>query len=174
MAGGRGSVRVLSAVWACGVAVTAQAVLRTNQAPAEPATNLLACGFHPYLAPGLTLSGAVSEAAVVVTNGPGTDAVRVDPDPTQACSYGAPNGDGVLGGPSTCGPCPPLVVSDPQNATRLTITGAAPASVYESCLRRVFIGSTAYGGDEGVGTRVVSCRSRLAPRVGLRRPTLRR
>lgn len=136
-------------------------VLQTNQQ--APVTNLQACAWHPYVAPALRLTGAEATASdppldyasvTVMSGNAGNDSLRLDPDPAAPCSWGAPvGGSGVLGGPQTCGPCPPLSLAltgaPPSNASVLTLTGVAPASVFQGCLRRLTLSSVAYGGEEG-------------------------
>jgi hypothetical protein len=122
---------------------------------AHTVTNYEACAYHPWIDDALNITDTgyanaalappLTGADVIVLGAQPTDVFGVDPDPTVECSWepGSP-----------CGPCPPLVV----NATvggDLTITGVAPIPVYQSCLRRVYMASTAYGGDEGTGDRIV-------------------
>jgi hypothetical protein len=144
-------------------------VLQTNQPPGGVA-NLEACAWHPYVAPALRLTGASPDAAdpavdyasvVVVSGNAGNDSLRLDPDPAAPCSWGAPiAGSGVISGPQTCGPCPPLAVAftgaPPSNSSVLTLTGVAPASLFQACLRRLTLASVAYGGQEGLGPRTLS------------------
>lgn len=169
---GAGAYRILLAVAASlAPRLSAQTVqLRTNQA--APVANLLACPYHPRIAPGLTLTGpgVLAEVTVVVSGGDGMDAVSVDPDPTVPCSYGAPRVDG-FGGPSylrgadaaTCSRCYPLVLQLSQwNGTKLKITvepifGIPTTSVWESCLRRVYLGpAQLWNRDLGSGLRTVT------------------
>lgn len=159
---------------AAAAAAAAQPLLTTNQA--EAVTNLERCGYHPYIAPRLTLAitGAspdapqpsVDRATIALTaSGTGNDTIRVDPDPTILCAWGAPSSTRTGDAPS-CSPCGPLLnVSSSgglSNGTTLTITGSAPPAVYESCLRRVFLGSVAFGGEEGLGQRTLTFTAHLA------------
>lgn len=153
----------------------------THQPPGG-VTNLARCGFHPYLAPGLTVTASpgeagatplvVQSATVSVTGGArSTDLLSIDPDPLIRCAFGAPTSTRTGDAPE-CGPCgraltvstpappPPPPPGAPPGAAAapaaLTITGPAPAADYEACLRRVFLGSAAAGGQEGLGERLIT------------------
>ena len=93
-----------------------------------------------------------------------THRVQIDPDPFTGCSWGQPDTT-FLGGPQTCGPCPPLKEAfsgGVGNGTLVTLQGAAPATVYQSCLRRLYVGSVAYGGQEGPGLRNLTFKAHAA------------
>ena len=84
--------------------------------------------------------------------------LQIDPDSYQPCSWGAPT-TSFIGGPQTCGPCPPLNLAlsgGTSNGTTAVLTGTAPASLYQSCLRRLYVASTAYGGEEVPGNRTIA------------------
>jgi hypothetical protein len=106
-----------------------------------------ACGVAPPVDPGLTVAqGAtdLSVATVTITNGQVTDILTVDPDPAVACSF-----------EHTCGPCPGLLV-ERLFTHSISISGDGTAAAYQACLRRVIFHSKAYGGQEGLGDRLIS------------------
>lgn len=145
-------MRRLLALLLAPVCAHALLLLRTHQS--TPAVYFAACALHPSLAPQLTLDGEdVTTTVAVAVAGTSTDVLAVDPDPQQPCIYGAPPRSPSVPA-AACGPCPPLTVTS-ANGT-LHITGQAPTSTHQACLRRVYLTSTADGGQEGDATRTVT------------------
>jgi len=108
---------------------------------------ITACGGAPPVDPGLTVAQGATDlivATATITTGLATDILTVDPDPAVACSF-----------ENTCGPCPGFLVEG-LNTPLITISGDGTAAEYQACLRRVVFHSKAFGGQEGLGDRLIT------------------
>jgi hypothetical protein len=118
--------------------------------------NLEACGYHPFIDYDLlTVSTtpsttAITGATIVIIGQAPTDLLLIDPNPavlstTLGCyDYECPC---IVEGITLSAP--------PTPGGFLTLTGTASAAAYTSCLRRIFLASTAFGGEEVLGRRMI-------------------